>query len=128
MGELTNRTKYKIHQKVLAYCKAVENQDHDAFQELFYPDATLISIASLYDGIDEIAGNFLGKIKEVYQSIRLIPEEITVSLRDENTAVVTFKYHTECIRRDDGSEYGISGLETQVFLRSNCSVVSRIMS
>ena len=106
-----------IRDKVLAYCEAVEKQDQNAFRELFCSDATLISISTLYDGIDEIAGTFLGKIKDVYQSIRLIPEEIAVSFRDEKMAIVIFKYHTECIRRDDGSEYGISGLETQVFLR-----------
>ena len=30
-------------------------------------------------------------------------------------AVVIFQYHTECIRREDGSEFGIAGMETQVY-------------
>ncbi len=108
-----------IREKVLAYCKAVEKQDREAFRRLFDPAGTLISIGTLFDGADAVADDFLAKIGAAYLSIRLIPEDIAVSFRGDDTAVVIFRYHTECIRRDDGSEYGIAGLETQVFVRKN---------
>lgn len=109
--------KNMIQKKVLAYCKAVETQDQAAFRELFNKDATLISISTLYDGVDAIAVDFLGVIHRAYQTIRLIPENIDIRLQDNDTAIVLFQYHTECIRREDGSEYGIAGMETQVFIR-----------
>ena len=108
-----------IRKKVLAYCEAVEKQDQNAFRELFDRDATLISISTLFDGIDAIANNFLGAIQKAYQTIRLIPEEIDIRLRENDMAVVIFQYHTECIRREDGSEYGIAGMETQIFIRKD---------
>lgn len=109
----------EIREKVLAYCEAVEKQDKEAFRALFDREAALISIATLFDGIDAITDGFLEKIGNVYRSIKLIPEEISIRLRDETTAIVVFRYHTECVRRDDGSDYGIAGLETQVFQRTD---------
>ena len=111
--------KNTIRKKVLAYCEAVEKQDQNAFRELFDRDATLISISTLFDGIDAIANNFLGAIQKAYQTIRLIPEDIDIRLRENDMAVVIFQYHTECIRREDGSEYGIAGKETQVYVRKD---------
>ena len=108
-----------IREKVLAYCKAVEKQDQNAFRILFDRDATLISISTLYNGIDAIADDFLGAIQRAYQTIRLIPEDIDIHLQENDTAVVIFQYHTECIRREDGSEYGIAGMETQVYIRKD---------
>ena len=109
----------EIRKKVLAYCDAVERQDKEAFRRLFDRNAALISIATLFDGIGAITDGFLGKIGEAYRSIRLIPKDISIRLRDDTTAIVIFRYHTECIRRDDGSDYGIAGLETQVFQRTD---------
>ena len=108
-----------IRRKVLAYCEAVEKQDQNAFRELFDRDATLISISTLFDGIDAIAGDFLGAIQRAYQTIRLIPENIDIRIREHNMAVVIFQYHTECIRREDESEYGIAGMETQTYIWKN---------
>lgn len=108
-----------IREKVLAYCEAVEKQDQNAFRILFDRDATLISISTLYNGIDAIADDFLGAIQRAYQTIRLIPEDIDIHLQENDTAVVIFQYHTECIRREDGSEYGIAGMETQVYIRKD---------
>ena len=110
-----------IKKKVLDYCEAVEKQDQNAFRELFDKDATLISISTLYDGIDAIATDFLGGIQKAYQTIRLIPENIDIRLQDNGTAIVVFQYHTECIRREDGSEYGIAGMETQIFISKDDS-------
>ncbi len=111
--------KSAIRKKVLAYCEAVEKQDQNAFRILFDRDATLISISTLYNGIDAIANDFLGAIQRAYQTIRLIPEDIDIRLRENDMAVVIFQYHTECIRREDGSEYGIAGMETQVYIRND---------
>lgn len=111
--------KNAIRKKVFAYCEAVKKQDQNAFRELFDWDATLISISTLYDGIDAIANDFLGAIQRAYQTIRLIPEDIDIRLRGDDMAIVIFQYHTECIRREDGSEYGIAGMETQVFIRKD---------
>ena len=108
-----------IREKVLAYCEAVEKQDQNAFRILFDRDATLISISTLYNGIDAIADDFLGAIQRAYQTIRLIPDDIDIHLQENDTAVVIFQYHTECIRREDGSEYGIAGMETQVYIRKD---------
>ena len=58
--------KNAIKKKVLDYCEAVEKQDQNAFRELFDQDATLISISTLYDGIDAIATDFLGGIQKAY--------------------------------------------------------------
>ena len=107
----------EIREKVFAYCKAVEKQDQNAFRTLFSHDATLISIATLFSGIDSIIQDFLGKIQSAYRSIKLIPEDISVRFPGNDMAIVVFQYHTECILRKDGSEYGISGLETQIFTR-----------
>ena len=111
--------KNAIRKKVLAYCEAVEKQDQNAFRELFDQDATLISISTLFDGIDAIVNNFLGAIQKAYQTIRLIPEDIDIRLRENDMAVVIFQYHTECIRREDGSKFGIAGMETQIYVRKN---------
>ena len=111
--------KNAIRKKVLAYCEAVEKQDQNTFRELFDRDATLISISTLFDGIDAIANNFLDAIQKAYRTIRLIPEDIDIRLRENDMAVVIFQYHTECIRRENGSEYGIAGMETQVYIRKD---------
>ena len=79
----------------------------------------MVVISTLYDGIDAIANDFLGAIQRAYQTIRLIPEDIDIRLRGNDMAVVIFQYHTECIRREDGSEYGIAGMKTQVFIRKD---------
>ena len=38
---------------------------------------------------------------------------------DDNKAIIIFKYHTECIRRDTKEPYGIQGLETQIVIKEN---------
>ena len=110
----------KIEEMVLAYCEAVQTQDETAFRSLWAreSEATLISIATVFRGIESIVRDFLlGVIQAKYASIHLIAEELQVSLRGADTAVVLFRYHTKCIRRDDGEPYGIAGVETQLFVR-----------
>ena len=61
----------------------------------------------------------IGGIQKAYASIILIPEEIDVTYESEDYAIVTFRYHTECIRREDGSTHGIAGVETQVWKKED---------
>lgn len=107
-----------LKEKVLAYCEAIHTQNPEAFRALWSTetDCTLITIGTVFSGYDSILNDFLiGGIRAHYETIRLIPEDIAVTYRDDRYAVVTFRYHTECIRREDGSPFGIAGVETQVW-------------
>lgn len=112
-----------IKSVVSAYCRAIGTQNRDEFLSLWSgrEDDTLISIAKKFEGAENIYRDFLiGGIQRAYTQIRLVADcEPMVHLAGENAAVVVFEYHTECIRRDDGSAYGIEGLETQIMLRVN---------
>lgn len=107
---------------VLQYCNAISSQDREAFLSLWSGDEndTLISIAKKYCGAENIYNDFLiGGIQNAYTQIKLIADsEPQVSFTDDTTAVVVFEYHTECIRRDDGSAYGIEGIETQIMVKT----------
>ena len=108
----------KMTDKVLAYCEAIHTQDSEAFEDLWSreSDCTLISIGTVFHGYASIYEDFLiNGIRANYESISLIPDDIAVTYQDDTTAIVTFRYRTECIRRSDGSPYGISGVETQVW-------------
>ena len=108
--------------KVEAYCEAIHSQDPALFRSLWSEKhcCTLISVGRVFRGYDSIYDDFLiGGIQENYETIMLIPEDITVTYQDDTYAIVTFKYHTECIRRDDGSFFGIKGVETQVWIKED---------
>ena len=47
-------------------------------------------------------------------SVLIADDEPVVRFLTDEIAVVIFRYHTECIRRESGEPYGISGLETQI--------------
>ena len=113
-----------IRDRVLSYCEAIHTQDPDLFDSLWSNekrgDCILISIGQVFSGYDSILRDFLlGGIQAAYESIELIPEDITVTYQDSEFAIVTFRYHTECIRKDNGNRYGISGVETQVWRRED---------
>ena len=111
-----------INDKVLAYCEAIHTQDAKAFEALWSQKSpcTLISIGTVFSGYDSIYNDFLiNGIRAAYERIDLIPEDISVTYQDETTAIVTFRYHTECIRRSDGSPFGIAGVETQVWKKED---------
>ena len=38
---------------------------------------------------------------------------------NDDLAVVVFRYHTECILRENGEPFGIQGLETQVIVKED---------
>ena len=111
-----------LQDKVQAYCEAIHSQDEKEFEALWSQteNCTLISIGNVYHGYASIYQDFLiGGIQKAYASIILIPEEIAVTYESVDYAIVTFRYHTECIRREDGSPHGIAGVETQVWKKED---------
>jgi hypothetical protein len=108
----------EIKDLVNRYIAAIHSQDEQEFRSLWSGSDTdtMISVAKVYRGTDSIVSDFLiGAIQKAYKEITLIAdEEPEIHHLAEDTAIVIFRYHTECIRRQDGSTYGISGIETQV--------------
>jgi len=107
-----------VESRVLEYCDAIHTQDPEHFRSLWAEESpcTLISIGTIYCGYDAIFNDFLiNGIQANYETIDLIPEDITVIERYKGRALVTFRYHTKCIRRSGGSPFGIEGVETQVW-------------
>lgn len=99
------------------YRHAISTQEAEDFLPLWdrSADCTLISPSHSYTGIDAIYNDFLlGAIRHAYSRIDLVTENIDVRILGD-CAVVIFAYATDCIRRDTGEPFGISGLETQVY-------------
>lgn len=68
--------------------------------------------------MDHIYSEFVnGLIRNLYTSIKLIPESIDVRLLSEDRGIVIFKYSTDCILRESGEPFGMTGIETQVYSR-----------
>lgn len=114
--------KEKLNTLVKNYQKAIHIQDPELFERLWAKKVpvSLISIATLFDGYPAISQDFLiGGIRKTYRSIDLIAENVEIRLINDTTAVILFSYHTECIRREDGTPYGIRGLETQVAVKED---------
>lgn len=111
----------EIKQLVYNYAKAIHTQNEKDFKALWSSkENTLISLTNQFDGIDSIYKDFLiGVIQRFYESIDSIVEGIEIHQIDENKAIIIFKYHTECIRRDTKEPYGIQGLETQIVIKEN---------
>ena len=88
-----------IRSKVEAYCRAIETQDETAFRALWGGGRPkLISIGTVYSGIDSICRDFLiGGIRRAYASIRLVAEDLRIHFDADNLTVVVFGYHTESI-------------------------------
>ena len=109
--------KEKIQNLVKAYQKAIHSQSKEDFIALWtcQNNNTLISLTNQFNGIESIYQDFLiGGIQKNYSKINLIEENIDIHFIKENIAIVVFQYHTECIKRETGEDYGIAGLETQV--------------
>lgn len=112
----------KLYALVADYQRAIHTQDLDLFRRIWAKDTpvSLISITTLYSGYASVSQDFLiGGIQKAYTSIELIAEKIEPRLINENTALIIFSYHTECIRREDGTPHGIRGLETQVAVKED---------
>lgn len=110
--------KNEINAVVNRYIMAIHTQDELSFKSLWSGADidTLISITNIYCGLEKIYSDFvIGIIQKAYTRIDLIADgDPEIHLLDEATAVVIFQYHTECIKREDGSFFGIKGVETQV--------------
>lgn len=117
---MTDQTEL-VKELVLRYVGAIQTQDKSEFCGLWAenPDCALVALTSQYLGVEAIYQDFLlGRIQASYKTIRLVPESIDVHLLREDLATVIFQYHTECVRREDGADYGIRGLETQVAVKA----------
>ena len=107
---------------VMKYVESIRTQDKESFYSLWANNShcILISVAKEFVGIDSIYNDFLiGLIQARYSEIKLIAEEIKIHQINENLVTVVFGYHTECIMRNDGSNFGIKGFETQVIIKEN---------
>lgn len=118
---MTDNDRTAILQLVHDYCDVIHDGDEAAFRALWLDraDDTVISITHDYHGIDAVAGEFLGKLRELYTSITLVEdEEPQVRPLADDVAIVVFRYHTETVRRETGDPDGIEGIETQVVRRT----------
>ena len=120
---MTEKDIRTITELVDKYCKAVNTQEKDDVYSIFSlkGKCTLISVSKIFDGLDSIYQNFLvDLIRKFYTKIDLIKdEELKINFVNENTAIVIFKYHTECILRENGEKFGIKGVETQVMIKED---------
>ena len=110
----------QIKELINKYCLAVKTQDKDIVDKIFSKNkkCNLISIATVFEGVDSIYENFLGLIKKMYSKIELIKdEELKINFINETTAILIFKYHTDCILRENGEKFGINGVETQLVIK-----------
>ena len=111
-----------LHETVNKYCLAVKTQDKDLVYSIFSKNnkCMLISVGKVFEGLDSIFQDFLGLIKQLYSKIELIKDEdLKINFIDEKTAIVIFKYHTECILRENGKDFGINGVETQLIIKED---------
>ena len=109
-----------IIEKVQDYCHSVHTQDREEVFKLWNNKAqcSLISPGGRYDCFEDIYQNFLIEgIRAAYSRIDLIADSIDVNMVSDTCAVVIFAYHTDCDLRETGEFFGISGLETQVYLK-----------
>ena len=110
----------QIKELINKYCLAVKTQDKDIVDKIFSKNkkCNLISIATVFEGVDSIYENSLGLIKKMYSKIELIKdEELKINFISDTTAIIIFKYHTDCILRENGEKFGISGVETQLVIK-----------
>ena len=111
----------EINDVINKYCLAIGTQDEKDFKSLFCGNKKchLISVGKLFEGIDSIYKDFLiDLIQKAYTKIALIKDdELKINFIDEKNAVVIFKYHTDCLMRESGEKFGISGVETQILIK-----------
>ena len=107
----------EVNDLVKRYADAVHTQNEEDFRTLWTNEESniLISGTRMFRGIDEIYGDFLKDgIGQRYLSIDLINDRLEAYPLTEDTAIAVFRYHTDCIIRENGKRHGIAGLETQV--------------
>ena len=107
---------------VKRYCELIHSQNEKDFKELWCKnkECMLISIGKIFKGIDSIYKDFvIDLIQKSYTTIDLIPDDIDVHINSNDLAIIIFKYHTDCILRKNGEKFGISGVETQIFIKED---------
>ncbi len=107
----------EIEQLVRLYTEAIHSQSEADFKALWSGEDTnaLISGTKFFEGLDAIYQTFLiGLIQKKYSSIHLVNDGLQSYQLTEDTAVVIFRYHTDCVIRESGQPYGMAGIETQV--------------
>ena len=118
---MSDKDKEAITELVNKYCKAVNTQEKNDVYSIFskVQKCNLISVGTIFEGVDSIYQNFLvDLIRKHYTKIDLIKdEELKINFIRENTAIVIFKYHTDCLLRENGQKFGIKGVETQVVVK-----------
>ncbi len=118
---MSDKDKEAIKELVNKYCKAVNTQEKNDVYTIFskVQKCNLISVGTIFEGVDAIYQNFLiDLIRKFYTKIELIKdEELKINFINENTAIVIFKYHTDCLLRENGEKFGIKGVETQVVVK-----------
>ena len=118
---MSDKDKEAIKELVNKYCKAVNTQEKNDVYSIFskVQKSNLISVGTIFEGVDSIYQNFLiDLIRKFYTKIELIKdEELKINFINENTAIVIFKYHTDCLLRENGEKFGIKGVETQVVVK-----------
>ena len=111
----------EINDVINKYCLAIGTQDEKDFKSLFCGNKKchLISVGQVFESIESIYKDFvIGLIQKAYTKIALIKDdELKINFIDEKNAVVIFKYHTDCLMRESGEKFGISGVETQVLIK-----------
>ena len=118
---MSDKDKEDIKELVNKYCKAVNTQEKNDVYSIFskVQKCNLISVGTIFEGVDSIYQNFLiDLIRKFYTKIELIKdEELKINFINENTAIVIFKYHTDCLLRENGEKFGIKGVETQAVVK-----------
>lgn len=112
----------EINALIEHYCDAIHTQNEEDFRSLWTGEETCIEISgtNMFKGVDAIYNDFVkGLIGTRYSSIILVNDGLDAYQLTEDTAVVVFAYHTDCIIRETGEKHGIQGLETQVLKRVN---------
>lgn len=99
------------------YTKAVHTQNWRDFDIVFskQKECRLISGSQEYVGRDAIFQEFLvERIREKFSQITLVADDVYFNHMTHDMMIITFRYHTECILRENGEPFGIQGVETQV--------------
>ena len=102
------------------YITCIETQDRTMFDKVWTTEGTcrMISGANMFEGRESLWGEFVnGKIKTAYTTIKIVKENSWFEVIDEDHALIIFKYHSECILRENGEPFGVAGMETQVAKR-----------
>ena len=120
---MTEKDIQEINNVINQYCFAIGSQIEKDFKNIFSKNKKcyLISVGRVFEGVDSIYKEFvIDLIQKFYTKIELIKdEEPKINFIDNENAVIIFKYHTDCILRENGEKFGINGVETQVLIKED---------